>query len=179
MLNYPYVLLNKVDFNDDFKKLIDEDKVTEACKKMVSQSIIYSGMRKSYRNMCCFNSGFFFRHDLVKKYHWYWRIEPNVHFHCNINFNPFVYMEDYKKIYIFTIAIDTTYNLCHYVATYTVFSDYLKSQGGFYYEQWDDMPVHSIAATLFVSKDQIQFFDEIGYKHFPYTHCPRDEEMWR
>lgn len=251
--NYPYVLLNEVEFNDDFKKRvsvltsakmefgliphdhwfqpdwIDEDKATEARKKMISQSIIYGGS-KSYRNMCRFNSGFFFRHDLVKKYRWYWRIEPNVHFHCDINFDPFVYMEDHKKIYAFTIAMyeyqktiptlwkhvkdfinlhpefvaknnaldflsddgGETYNLCHFWsnfeiadmnfwrgAAYTAFFDYLESQGGFYYERWGDAPVHSIAAALFASKDQIQFFDEIGYEHFPYTHCPRDEETWR
>ncbi len=64
-------------------------------------------------------------------------------------------------------------------AAYRAFFDYLESQGGFYYERWGDAPVHSIAAALFASKDQIQFFDEIGYEHFPYTHCPRDEETWR
>ncbi|PPQ82033.1 hypothetical protein CVT24_009909, partial [Panaeolus cyanescens] len=44
---------------------------------------------------------------------------------------------------------------------YTDFFEYLESQGGFYYERWGDAPVHSIAAALFASKDQIQFFDEI------------------
>ncbi len=29
----------------------------------------------SYRNMCRFNSGFFYRHPLLQKYRWYWRIE--------------------------------------------------------------------------------------------------------
>lgn len=29
----------------------------------------------SYRNMCRFNSGFFFKHPLMEQYQWYWRVE--------------------------------------------------------------------------------------------------------
>lgn len=29
----------------------------------------------SYRNMCRFNSGFFYRHELMQKYRYYWRVE--------------------------------------------------------------------------------------------------------
>jgi hypothetical protein len=42
---------------------------------------------------------FFYRHPLVLPYRWYWRIEPDVHFHCDINFDPFLYMEDRGKVY--------------------------------------------------------------------------------
>lgn len=28
-----------------------------------------------YRNMCRFNSGFFYRHELMQKYRYYWRVE--------------------------------------------------------------------------------------------------------
>jgi hypothetical protein len=45
-------------------------------------------------------------------------------------------------------------------------------------QRWGDAPVHSIAAALFASKDQIHFFNEIGYEHAPYTHCPRSQETW-
>ena len=45
-------------------------------------------------------------------------------------------------------------------------------------QRWGDAPVHSIAVSLFQSKDQIHFFDEIGYEHNPYTHCPKDPGMW-
>lgn len=62
---------------------------------------------------------------------------------------------------------------------YQAFFEYLDSRGGFYYERWGDAPVHSIAASLFARKDQLQFFDEIGYEHNPYTHCPRKEESWK
>ena len=73
---------------------IDENKATASRNKMVEQNIIYGGS-VSYRNMCRFNSGvrtdqyhrqgsadailffrqFFFKHPLVLKYRWYWRIE--------------------------------------------------------------------------------------------------------
>ncbi|KAF9034832.1 nucleotide-diphospho-sugar transferase [Panaeolus papilionaceus] len=250
--HYPYVFLNEVEFTEDFKyrlssiisstaefgliphdhwfqpDWIDEEKATENRNKMVSEKIIYGGS-VSYRNMCRFNSGFFFRHPLMLKYKWYWRIEPDVHFHCDILFDPFVYMEDYNKVYGFTISMyeyertiptlwhhvkqfikahpeyvapnnamgfisdnnGDGYNLCHFWSNfeianmefwrgpaYTDFFEYLESQGGFYYERWGDAPVHSIAAALFASRDQIQFFDEIGYEHAPYTHCPRLGTNW-
>jgi alpha 1,2-mannosyltransferase len=61
---------------------------------------------------------------------------------------------------------------------YTAFFEYLDSKGGFYYERWGDAPVHSIAAALFLPRDKIQFFDEIGYEHNPYTHCPKDKATY-
>src|ERR1700677_3703784 len=45
-------------------------------------------------------------------------------------------------------------------------------------QRWGDAPVHSIAAALFASKDQIHFFNEIGYEHAPFTHCPGSQETW-
>lgn len=42
------------------------------------------------------------------------------------------------------------------------FFNHLESEGGFYYERWGDAPVHSIAANLFLNKDEIHFFDDIG-----------------
>lgn len=81
---------------------------------------------------------------------------------------------------------------------YTAFFDYLDSTGGFYYEvcnthysmgfslllvrsrqRWGDAPVHSLAAAMFARKDEIHFFNEIGYGHHPFTHCPRDENVYK
>ncbi|TFK80840.1 glycosyltransferase family 15 protein [Polyporus arcularius HHB13444] len=61
---------------------------------------------------------------------------------------------------------------------YTKFFEHLDKKGGFYYERWGDAPVHSIAAALFQNKEKIHFFDEIGYEHNPYTHCPKGEGAW-
>ena len=57
---------------------------------------------------------------------------------------------------------------------YGKFFDTLDAAGGFYYERWGDAPVHSIAAALFARKDQIHFFNDVGYRHPPFTHCPSD-----
>jgi alpha 1,2-mannosyltransferase len=47
---------------------------------------------------------------------------------------------------------------------YQAYFDHLEASGGFYYERWGDAPVHSIAAALFLPKDRIHFFEEIGYE---------------
>ncbi|KAH9841110.1 glycosyltransferase family 15 protein [Rhodofomes roseus] len=243
---YPWLFLNNVPFDQQFKEeisalvsgpvtfalippqhwyqpdWIDEEKASESRDAMVEQDIIYAGS-VSYRNMCRFNSGFFYRHPLLQQYKWYWRVEPDVHFHCVVDEDPFLYMEEHNKVYGFTITLlefektiptlwpavkafaeenpqyvapdnamgylsedgGDTYNLCHFWSNfeianmdfwrgeaYTEFFEYLDAKGGFYYERWGDAPVHSIAAALFLRKDQIHFFDEIGYEHHPFTHCP-------
>ena len=54
--------------------------------------------------MCRFNSGFFFRHPLLQQYKYYWRVEPDVHFHCVVDEDPFLYMEDHDKVYGTSLA---------------------------------------------------------------------------
>ncbi|KZT01984.1 glycosyltransferase family 15 protein [Laetiporus sulphureus 93-53] len=250
---YPWLFLNNVPFSKEFKEemskvvsgpatfamipphhwyqpdWIDEDKATKSRDKMVEENIIYGGS-VSYRNMCRFNSGFFYRHPLLQQYKWYWRVEPDVHFHCDVDEDPFLYMEEHNKVYGFTITLlefektiatlwptvkefmaenpqyvaeensmgylsedgGETYNLCHFWSNfeiadmdfwrgeaYSKFFDYIDAKGGFYYERWGDAPVHSIAASLFLQKDQVHFFDEIGYEHHPFTHCPHGPGMIR
>jgi len=60
---------------------------------------------------------------------------------------------------------------------YTAFFNYLDHNGGFYYQRWGDAPVHTIGASLFGGKDGVHFFREIGYEHYPFTHCPQGD-MW-
>ncbi|KDQ51800.1 glycosyltransferase family 15 protein [Jaapia argillacea MUCL 33604] len=250
---YPWVFLNEEPFTDEFKKRIsvltdapvhfgqipashwyqpswiDEDRAAASRNAMVSENVIYGGS-VSYRNMCRFNSGFFFKHDLLQPFRYYWRVEPDVHFHCDVDFDPFLFMQDQQKIYGFTITMyeyertittlwdavkdfmkdypqyvspgnamnflsdngGSRYNLCHFWSNfeiadmdfwrgeaYSAFFDYLDKRGGFYYERWGDAPVHSIAAALFARSDQIHFFNEIGYEHNPYTHCPQGDETWK
>ncbi|KAI0030492.1 glycosyl transferase [Vararia minispora EC-137] len=250
---YPWVFLNEEPFSEDFKNRvgnliqgevyfgqiphdhwyqpdwIDEQRAAAGRKQLVRQKVIYGGS-VSYRNMCRFNSGFFFHHPLLQKYRWYWRVEPDVHFHCDMQHDPFVYMEEHNKTYGFTItmlefektiptlwpavrefmdanpqyiapgnALDyvsynrgETYNLCHFWSNFEIadldfwrgeayrkFFDFLDAKGGFYYERWGDAPVHSIAAALFLPKERIHFFREIGYFHHPFTHCPVERDIWQ
>ncbi|KAF9025585.1 glycosyltransferase family 15 protein [Hymenopellis radicata] len=249
---YPYVFLNDEEFSDEFKtrmsvltgskaqfgripenhwnqpEWIDEKKAEKDRWKLIAANVKYADS-VAYRNMCRFNSGFFFKHELMQPYRYYWRIEPNVKFHCDIHSDPFLFMEENKKVYGFTIAVleiaasirtlwstvkdftnahpeyvardnsmgfiskdnGHTYNYCHFWSNfeiadmdfwrgdaYTAFFDHLDRKGGFYYERWGDAPVHSRAAALFLDRDAIHFFDDIGYQHDDWTHCPTNEDVW-
>ncbi|KAF8918091.1 glycosyltransferase family 15 protein [Mucidula mucida] len=127
--NYPWILLNDEPFTEEFKQRvsvltraplefglvpsehwvqpdwIDEDRARSGRSKMVAQRIIYGGTFCiiRYRNMCRFNSGFFFQHELLQPYRYYWR--PDVKFFCDLQYDPFRYMQDNDKIYGFTISL--------------------------------------------------------------------------
>jgi len=125
---YPYVFLNDEPFTDDFKRRvsvlsaakmefglvppehwhqpdwIDEEKATASRNKMMAEGTVYGGS-VSYRNMCRYNSGFFFKHPLLMKYRWYWRIEPHVQFYCDVLYDPFLFMEENNKVYSWTITL--------------------------------------------------------------------------
>ncbi|OJT05724.1 Glycolipid 2-alpha-mannosyltransferase 2 [Trametes pubescens] len=229
---YPWVLLNEVPFTQEFKERIssvvagpvtfgriphehwyqpdwiDEEAATASREKMAADGVIYGGSL-SYRSMCRFNSGFFYKHPLMQPYKWYWRVEPNVHFHCDLDYDPFLFMEQNNKVYEFMhenpqylhknnalefISDDKgeSYNTCHFWSNfeianmdfwrgeaYSKFFDHLESKGGFYYERWGDAPVHSIGAALFARKDQIHWFKDIGYEHEPFQHCPLDADVYK
>lgn len=51
---------------------------------------------------------------------------------------------------------------------YSTYFDWLDRRGGFYYERWGDAPVHSIGAALLARRDQLHWFDDIGYRHEPF-----------
>ncbi|KAJ4154717.1 alpha-1,2-mannosyltransferase ktr1, partial [Fusarium falciforme] len=71
---------------------------------MGEKRIIY-GDSISYRHMCRFESGFFYRHPLMDDYDWYWRVEPDIKLHCDIDYDVFKFMKDNKKKYAFAISI--------------------------------------------------------------------------
>eukprot|EP00659_Diplonema_papillatum_P014348 gene14348-22011_t len=60
----------------------------------------------SYRKMCRWNSGFFYREAVLQKYDWFWRVDDDVFYFCSLRFDPFVMMTEKKKRYGFTIAMD-------------------------------------------------------------------------
>ncbi|KAH9163303.1 glycosyltransferase family 15 protein [Lactarius sanguifluus] len=101
---------------------INETHAQEERRKMENDGIIYGGsvsfvyspphsfywtdMRTfRYRNMCRFNSGFFYRQPLLQNFKYYWRIEPGARFHCDVNSDPFVFMQENNKVYGFTITL--------------------------------------------------------------------------
>ncbi|KAK3830206.1 MAG: glycolipid 2-alpha-mannosyltransferase-domain-containing protein [Linnemannia elongata] len=83
-----------------------------------------------------------------------------------------------------------TYNNCHFWSNFEIvdasffrskaymdFFQFLDDTGGFFYERWGDAPVHSIAAALMLDRRDIHFFNEIGYRHGLYEHCPESPEL--
>ncbi|KAJ3267550.1 alpha 1,2-mannosyltransferase 2.4.1 [Borealophlyctis nickersoniae] len=124
--NYPYTLLNDEPFTENFKnsvrnatkarvefglipeahwshpEWIDKKKSARRLAEMAKAGVLYGGL-ESYRHMCRYNSGFFFRHELMQKYRWYWRIEPDVEYHCTFPYDPFHYMIEHNKTYAYNI----------------------------------------------------------------------------
>lgn len=244
--NYDWVFLNDEDFTQEFKDLttaivsgktkygkipkehwsypewIDQKKAAETRRVMKEKNIIYGDL-ESYRHMCRFESGFFWRNELMEEYDWYWRVEPGIKIHCDLDYDLFKFMQDNDKVYGFTISIHEfeatipslwqhtkdfiklhpeyiadnnlldfisndkgeTYNLCHFWSNFEVGSlafwrskayqdyfEYLDKTGGFFYERWGDAPIHSIAAALFLPREKIHYFEDVGYTHSVYTQCP-------
>lgn len=142
--HYDWVFLNNDEFDDEFKKVtsalvsgtthyglipkdhwsfpdfIDQGKAAAVREDMKNRKIIY-GDSISYRHMCRYESGFFFRHELMNKFEWYWRVEPSVELFCDISYDPFKYMVDNKKKYSFVLS------LYEYVETIPTLWDSVKA----------------------------------------------------
>lgn len=212
----------------DFPDFIDKKAALQ--NRIKSRIHMPYGASESYRFMCRFFSGFFYKLDLVKKYEFIWRVEPETKLLCDVNYDVFKFMKSNNKVYGFSIAIHEyentipnlwkhvkefiklnpqylspnnlmkfisddkgeSYNLCHFWTNFEivnlnffhsqVYSDYfnfLDKNGGFFYERWGDAPIHSIAVSLFLDKDQVHFFDDVGYFHKPNFHCPIDDNVWK
>ncbi|KAI1003829.1 Alpha-1,2 mannosyltransferase [Podosphaera aphanis] len=249
--HYDWVFLNDNPFDETFKKVttslisgktyygeiakehwsfpphIDQEKARKVREDMAQRKIIY-GDSISYRHMCRFESGFFFRQPLMNNYEWYWRVEPSIELYCDVDYDVFKYLADHKKKYGFVLSLyeyaetiptlwesvkkfikahpehivkdnsmeflsndkGNSYNHCHMWSNFEIgnldwfrsqaYIDYFESldqDGGFFYERWGDAPVHSIAASLLLKKDEIHFFDDIAYYHVPFTHCPTSEKL--
>ncbi|GAA5999332.1 glycosyltransferase family 15 protein [Rhodotorula paludigena] len=125
---YPWVFLNDEPFDEEFKvgvkkmtrsevffatipkehwgypDWVNQTYAAEERQKMVDEKVIYGGS-ESYRHMCRFNSGFFYEQKVLESFDWYWRVEPGVEFWCDIDYDPFIFMEANNKVYGFVIAL--------------------------------------------------------------------------
>lgn len=124
--NYPYVFFNDEPFTEEFKAGIREltrSEVTfvqlDEAYWSVPESIdliqlmvnlqrnrrryIYGG-KLSYRFMCRFEAMLFYDHPAMRSYAYYWRIEPDVDYFCQLNYDPFRFMRLNNLTYGFTIA---------------------------------------------------------------------------
>ncbi|KIY44177.1 glycosyltransferase family 15 protein [Fistulina hepatica ATCC 64428] len=126
---YPWVFLNDMPFTEEFVRctsavtgaktyygqippehwhqpeFIDEEKATKARKAMAKNKGIFYADSVSYRNMCRFYSGFFYRQPLLQNVKYFWRVEPDINYRCEIDYDPFLYMEDHDIAYGFTISV--------------------------------------------------------------------------
>jgi mannosyltransferase len=75
---------------------------------------------------------FFYKHELLQKYEWYWRLEPEIKYFCDITYDPFQHMIRNNKTYGFTIAVkelkETVPNIFRYASAYKRKHN-LKSKG--------------------------------------------------
>ncbi|KAF2278660.1 glycosyl transferase [Westerdykella ornata] len=143
--HYPYVFLNDGEFNETFKETVlkhasapvewgkispemwgfpdwvDPAVAKEGIAKQGDAAIMYGGM-ESYHHMCRFYSGMFYKHELLQKYEWYWRLEPEIKYFCDITYDPFIHMIREKKTYGFVIAVkelkETVPNIFRYASAY-------------------------------------------------------------
>ncbi|KAI3406077.1 hypothetical protein KGF56_001296 [Candida oxycetoniae] len=246
--HYDYTFLNDEPFTDEFIYLIStyipQGKInfgiippehwsypdhinTTACSEIRANfADVPYGDSESYRHMCRFFSGFFYKQPMVRQYEYYWRIEPGIKLHCDVNQDVFRFMKENDKKYGFAISLfeysETIpslwsfvidyiskqkssrpellpmlqngfgwYNLCHFWSNFEIarvdvfdnyeyeqFFQYLDSKEGFYYERWGDAPIHTIGICLFLKKQDIHWFDNLGYYHPPYLQCPQDPESY-
>lgn len=87
-----------------FPEWIDQEKAKKVREDMHERKIIY-GDSVSYRHMCRFESGFFFRQPLMNQFEWYWRVEPSIEMYCDVGYDPFKYMQDHGKKYSFVLSL--------------------------------------------------------------------------
>lgn len=83
---------------------IDEKKFEYRLQVLEDRGVLYGGS-KSYRNMCRFNSGYFFRQKILDPYDYYFRVEPDVEYFCDFPYDPFKVMRQNKKKYGFVISL--------------------------------------------------------------------------
>ncbi|OMJ14954.1 putative mannosyltransferase KTR3 [Smittium culicis] len=122
--HYPYIFLNDVPFTDEFKdgvrELVSSDVQfglvegdawnypdwidQEEARRRRNTADYMHAKSESYRFMCRFQSGFVFRHHLLKDLEYYWRIEPDVNYFCDFQYDPFKFMKENNKIYGFIMA---------------------------------------------------------------------------
>lgn len=57
-----------------------------------SEAVCFIG-RESYHHMCRYYSGFFHQHPLLQDFDYYWRMEPDVHYYCDLDYDPFLFMQ--------------------------------------------------------------------------------------
>ncbi|KAF8992415.1 nucleotide-diphospho-sugar transferase [Cyathus striatus] len=77
----------------------------------VNASLQISGLfTLGYRSMCRFYSGFFWRHPALAPYDWFWRLDTDIVFHCEIPYDPIQKLIESNALYGFVqVSGDTNF----------------------------------------------------------------------
>jgi mannosyltransferase len=126
--NYPWTFFNDVPFTKEFKirtqaetsancsyhlipkehwstpEWISSELFEESARILEENNVQYSD-KISYHQMCRWNSGMFYHHPALAHTQYYWRVEPKVHFYCDIDYDVFRWMADHNKTYGFNINL--------------------------------------------------------------------------
>lgn len=126
--HYDWVFMNDKPFTQDFKtnisaavsgraifseipkefwdvpEAIDKKEMQRDMDFLAREQVLYA-RKVTYRQMCRFNSGFFYKMPIMNNYQYYWRVEPYIRFNCDISEDPFKIMREEKSSYGFTMAL--------------------------------------------------------------------------
>lgn len=67
----------------------------------------------------------FYQLEALRKYKWYWRLEPDVEFSCSITYDPFAQMAKYNKVYGFVISLWEVGTTCP--SLFRIMADWMES----------------------------------------------------
>jgi alpha 1,2-mannosyltransferase len=195
--NYPYVFLNDKNFTEEFKTAVRSHTKAEVkfglipknhwglpswidrqkFDKVLKEAKYMYGDSESYRHMCRYESGFFYQHPLLAEYDYYWRVEPDVEFYCDINYDPFKFLHENNLKYGFTITMteemDTVPTLMDTVDSYINskevqkllpsdnFEPFIRSSSGGYNgcHYWTNFEIASF--SIWRSSKYQKFFDHL------------------
>ena len=124
--NYPYILFNDGDFDDNFRKKIKQYtnssiEFIKLSKEMwglpdwinetrYNESLKTFRYTTNYRNMCRFYSGLFYKHNATLKYDMYMRLDLDSDIPCQTDVDPFrVFQNNPNLMYGFTVAVQEAF----------------------------------------------------------------------
>ncbi|KAJ3280577.1 alpha 1,2-mannosyltransferase 2.4.1 [Borealophlyctis nickersoniae] len=155
-----------------YPDFIDLERARAGRKEMKDAGMPYGGS-ESYRHMCRWNSGFFFREPAMLKYEYYWRIEPSVDFYCPVTYDPFLFMKLHNLKYGFNVVAEeyapTVKSLGNATKQFmqqrgtTVFPDHLKAFWDMEVDDfnlvhfWSNFEIADL--SFFRSDDYIDYFN--------------------
>lgn len=83
---------------------INQTVAAQERQRMDDLGVVYA-QSESYRHMCRYFLGFFYKHPLVEQYRYYWRLEPGIKLFCDINYDVFRFMRHNQLMYGFTLSM--------------------------------------------------------------------------